>query len=606
MPGSTSKGITYPTPADLIKSGASQAKLAADIQSTAVSADAAISLEGSRAEEAAISAAEEYTGAYGVELAADLRANDYVRGRATTAQAGDSAWRHATEEGDLLPLGYRADGHLDTHAKLIWKQDIVHTTEVGAHPDYAHIIATPDDDLLMGFRWDGGIDAPGLEGAAAGTVLDIDMPAGGTIPPAVSSNLRWLAIGSSTTQASDPEYRALATTVGASLTNMGKGGERIQHIEARWGSNPARLTVAGGVIPASGAVTVTADNMPANAMLEPFIGTLLGIRGTLSSTATVLTFTRSAAGAAVPAATAEPFLPEKPAPYLADLFINDSGKNNVLDAGGAALVIAGTRRMIKHLTPQIKKFVVFDHFANTNYPPTGLGATQIAEINNSYYKEYGVAVIRRRDYLASAKVWADTGIVPTAADLQAQTDRLLPPSLSNDPAHMNAAARQAVTTHLLLPKLQELGWRPEPVQRYTIDQSAGRVVKVWDYLNNREQLIYGDTGDRDISSNLSKSTGKVVVSRMGNNVTLDLMGVAPTSELASGTVFLNIPSGFRSPIRKDLPLLANITGNASRSSFIFANGGMGVWNPSTSDLYRFTVSYRTNDPWPTSLPGVAA
>lgn len=147
---------------------------------------------------------------------------------------------------------------------------------------------------------------------------------------------------------------------------------------------------------------------------------------------------------------------------------------------------------------------------------------------------------------------------------------------------------------------------PVGKRAYTIDQTAGRVVKVWDYLNNREQMIYGDTGDRDISSSLANATGKFIVSRAGNMVTLELAGVAPTSGLASGSTLIVPPAGFRSPIRRDFPLPANGTASLFRSAFLFANGGMGVWLPSTTDSYRLILTYRTNDPWPTTLPGVAA
>lgn len=138
---------------------------------------------------------------------------------------------------------------------------------------------------------------------------------------------------------------------------------------------------------------------------------------------------------------------------------------------------------------------------------------------------------------------------------------------------------------------------------YTIDQSAGRVVKVWDYLNNREQLIYGDTGDRDISALLVNAAGRVVLSRAGNIVTLDFLGVTPTSDLVSGTTFITIPAGFRPTIRRDLPLSA--AASTFRSMFFFENGGIGVWAPSTTDSYRLSLSYRTANPWPTDLPGTA-
>lgn len=146
---------------------------------------------------------------------------------------------------------------------------------------------------------------------------------------------------------------------------------------------------------------------------------------------------------------------------------------------------------------------------------------------------------------------------------------------------------------------------PTDKQRYIIDQTAGRTVKVWDYINNREQLIYGDTGDRDISALLVNATGRVVISRAGNTVTLDIMAVAPTSDLASGGTFITIPAGFRPAVRRDLPLPTNATASSSRSMFVLDSGAMGVWAPATTDSYRISLSYRTANPWPTSLPGTA-
>lgn len=140
----------------------------------------------------------------------------------------------------------------------------------------------------------------------------------------------------------------------------------------------------------------------------------------------------------------------------------------------------------------------------------------------------------------------------------------------------------------------------------TIDESAGRVVKVWDYLNQREQMIYGDTGDRDISALLTNATGKAYISRVGNLVTLDLDGILPTADLESGVTFLTPPAGFRPSLRRDFPLPASATANLWRSAFFFAGGGLGVWLPSVGDSYRTTLTYRTTEPWPASLPGVPA
>lgn len=141
-------------------------------------------------------------------------------------------------------------------------------------------------------------------------------------------------------------------------------------------------------------------------------------------------------------------------------------------------------------------------------------------------------------------------------------------------------------------------------REYTVKETAGRTVTVWDYLNNREQLIYGDTGERDISTLLTGATGRVTVSRVGSMVNLSFEGVAP-SDSTSGLI-LTLPVGFRPSNRKDFTMPATTAGAAWRSTYILTNGGVGVWSRGTSDNYRFYISFRTSEPWPTSLPGVAA
>lgn len=143
-------------------------------------------------------------------------------------------------------------------------------------------------------------------------------------------------------------------------------------------------------------------------------------------------------------------------------------------------------------------------------------------------------------------------------------------------------------------------------QRYTVSETAGRVVKVWDYLSNREQLIYGDTGERDITSLLVNATGRLTVSRVGPVAHLCFEGVAPMTS-TSGLV-ASLPLGFRPATRKDFSIPATTASTVWRSAYIFpasGGGGIGIWSPSPTDLYRYYISFRTNDAWPTSLPGTA-
>jgi hypothetical protein len=88
-------------------------------------------------------------------------------------------------------------------------------------------------------------------------------------------------------------------------------------------------------------------------------------------------------------------------------------------------------------------------------------------------------------------------------------------------------------------------WRALSSQR--IDQTAGRAIYTWDDVNNREQLTYGDTGMRDITSLFSDlSQGSVYLGRTGNMVSLLLSGIlfsdTPTEEHSYTAL---IPVGFR-------------------------------------------------------------
>lgn len=545
----------------------------------------------------------EYGEDYSEEVAAGTLANDYVRGRAIAARTDGSVWRHTTQEGELLPLGYGEDGHLDAHAKRIWKQDIVHTTEVGRHPVYAHAITDKDTStLLFGIRWDGGIDAPGQ--AASKLSLDTLFPVvGHAVTPTISEENKWTMIGSSSSQHFGAAVASRVAALGVQLSQMGKSGEGIEHIEARWGSSPALLTVSGDRVPVTGSVVVTSENMPPSASMRPFVGTWSGIQGTLSSTATTLTFTRTSYGTGAEAPPSTPFYPQESVPRLSDLLINDSGKNSLSVAGGAAQVIAGTHRMLQHLAPLEKRFVVIDHFVNSNQSPTGLQATQVAEVNAAYYASYGDAVVRRSDWLAGSEVWAQTGITPTAEDLTAQANRLLPPSLSLDAYHMNDTAHIAFYTHVLLPKLTAFGWTPKGIRRYTINETVGRSVSVWDYLNNREQVIYSDTGWRLITNLLPTgvTASNVWIRRQGNDVTVNIQGLITPA----GTVTLfTLANGYR-PDGPSVRAGVISDGNSTRvaspfgSSFrLLSMPGSGSWDGS--------VTFTTNNPLPTVLMGVAA
>lgn len=119
-----------------------------------------------------------------------------------------------------------------------------------------------------------------------------------------------------------------------------------------------------------------------------------------------------------------------------------------------------------------------------------------------------------------------------------------------------------------------------------------------------------DSGLRDIAALAGDKItgGKILLRRTGNTVTLFIAGVSPASTLGSGSTVFTVPSGFRNPTRWDGYLAAGLQAGVAttRSAFMFAAGGFGVWAHQTGDSWRLDLTWITNDPIPTTPPGSAA
>lgn len=149
------------------------------------------------------------------------------------------------------------------------------------------------------------------------------------------------------------------------------------------------------------------------------------------------------------------------------------------------------------------------------------------------------------------------------------------------------------------------GWRPwHAYSSQRVDQTAGRAVYTWDDLNNREQLIYGDTGRRDVLGTVlngwSPYAGSLVLRRVGSLVTLEIDYLDPSA--ATSDELILTPAGFR-PFQTSryavwagntpVFLIATSARISLPRSVRAPNGGPAV------------VMWLTSDPWPSVLPGVA-
>lgn len=149
-------------------------------------------------------------------------------------------------------------------------------------------------------------------------------------------------------------------------------------------------------------------------------------------------------------------------------------------------------------------------------------------------------------------------------------------------------------------------WVAIPSQR--VDETAGRAIYTWDDVNNREQLIYGDTGWRDVRSLLANgwtvdsASAGILLRRYGNKVTLKIHRLDGseatrddfllTSDIGSG--FHRAVGGTYVPIVTSLTTVGALSLQSNiqlaRSTPMFVSGFM-------------EASWETSQPWPTSLPG---
>lgn len=157
-------------------------------------------------------------------------------------------------------------------------------------------------------------------------------------------------------------------------------------------------------------------------------------------------------------------------------------------------------------------------------------------------------------------------------------------------------------------------WRTYSSQR--VDETAGRAIYTWDEVNNREQLVYGDTGWRDVKASIIApyTAGSLLIRRVGSRVTLKWDGLNSGSDTPAGKGFYGEPAGFvmssRDPLYYGNP---HIEANTSASGTLWAFGkyASGITAKvtlgahSSTHYYNGGISYLTDNTWPAVLPGTA-
>jgi hypothetical protein len=307
-----------------------------------------------------------------------------------------------------------------------------------------------------------------LSGSASASYLDdnskLESPPYGihnsdSVSVSPKNYLSFSGWGSSSVERIGPQFSKMIKEFDrrANYYNGGKGGEHSTHTAGRLGSIPFLLTVSGGQIPPGGGVTVTGSNVNPSSSLRPFKGWLNGVYGTVSSTASVITFTRSSAGSVVPSAGAFQFIPEIGPQHRGDVVFLWMGKNDV-NTYPAQAIISRTDTSFDWLSPFTERCLVIGHFHDSDWAPDSTQSQKIDAVNAAYKSRYSDLYIDVQAYLMSSQVWVDTGITPTTQDLTQQSLGQKPASLSVDKEHLNDAMYQAINEKLVQPLIRQLGW----------------------------------------------------------------------------------------------------------------------------------------------------
>lgn len=321
--------------------------------------------------------------------------------------------------------------------------------------------------LESGFDGKPTANSLALLGSVGGTATQYRAPNLSVHP--VTSPLIGRAYGDSTTYGADLATPVgnrwtdlLAGLMGIPISNYGASGGRAEEIAARFGAVIPAGQISGGSIPASGSVVVSGlDIDPMRVLVGSSTSTLLvevlteaGVRvpGTFTRTAdpAAPTFTRTTAGAVIPAAGwVDIYATAGPTHWDDLIFIGQGINNEPLVAAGTQTVDdvkAWYRAMTSVLTPLRPRFVIWGVLdRGVAEAPGTTNGNFIAALETWLKQTYGAAYLPFRQYLASPRALADAaryqpGFTPTSEDTAAQSAKTVPPSfraLSGTSVHMN-------------------------------------------------------------------------------------------------------------------------------------------------------------------------
>ena len=249
------------------------------------------------------------------------------------------------------------------------------------------------------------------------------------------------AWGDSLTQGTGvtPYPTTLASILGRSVNNEGVGGNTSTQIAIRQGGVSTTATISGGIIPASGGVTVSFPSgfEPVTSIGPNFgtSGTLSGIYGTVTFSSGTYTFTRLTSGSAVSVTSAQ---------FVVDtgtlnngIIIIWAGRNNIYSSAQVEQVKADISAMVSSLGSN-KNYIIL---SVTNASTETSGTTiynNIASLNSNLASTYSGHYLDIRSYLINHGL-TDAGITANAQDITDIGNDTIPTSLHSDSIHFTTA-----------------------------------------------------------------------------------------------------------------------------------------------------------------------
>ena len=149
-------------------------------------------------------------------------------------------------------------------------------------------------------------------------------------------------------------------------------------------------------------------------------------------------------------------------------------------------------------------------------------------------------------------------------------------------------------------------WDPwSTLARQRVDKTAGIAIYTWDDVGNREQLVYGDTGWRDVTTLLLNgwsTTTRVMLRRLTYKVMVSIDALNPAA--ATDTAFLELPSGFAlEPAAGRFLLHTAATPTVAYRTLLSSNRIQVPGVTSSVSLLYGTFETSTSQAWPGALPG---